>query len=154
MIHCSFTATQLSNRRERPGYHCRNYAFKLCRYLNVGHLCALRRAIEKTLEPTTGNYYLACCLEMATRVTAKNLLNLLFSVQQLALGLLLLLLLWTGHPSRYLATVYLPGLPCLTPLSPSPLGGCFRSPVNENFCASAWMGTWISNKALGLLEQQ
>lgn len=35
----------------------------------------------------------ACCLEMATRVTAKNLLNLLFSVQQLALGLLPLLLL-------------------------------------------------------------
>lgn len=59
--------------------------------LMLGICVHLEEQLKKTLEPTTGNYSPACCLEMATRVTAKNLLNLLFSVQQLALGLLLLL---------------------------------------------------------------
>lgn len=58
--------------------------------LMLGICVHLEEQLKKTLEATTG-LPAACCLEMATPVTAKNLLNLLFSVQQLALGLLLLL---------------------------------------------------------------
>lgn len=60
--------------------------------LMLGICVHLEEQLKKTLEPTTAQPA-ACYLEMATRVTAKNLLNLLFSVQQLALGLLPLLLL-------------------------------------------------------------
>lgn len=88
MIHCSFTATQPSKQGVGPATAA-GIMHSNCADILMSGICVhLEEQLKKTLEPTSP----ACCLEMATRVTAKNLLNLLFSVQQLALGLLLLLL--------------------------------------------------------------